>query len=144
MSELEFKTKSGIEDMNELFDKLTEDFTIKTDNTENISTRDGRARAHARASNHGNGQSSYEIGVSAAALKHGNKELLVAGSNANAQNGVYGVAANARASLTYYQDKNNNGGVEVLKADVGGGVGAGVGGVKAKVGAGVTLVGVTN
>ena len=84
---------------------------------------------------------SSEAGASAAALKDGNNEGLVAGSKANAQIGVGGAAANAGASLTSYQHKNNKGGVEVMKADVGGGVGAGLGGVKAKVDAGVTLVG---
>ena len=77
---IEYSTKSGIEDWNETIDKFSK--SKRRDHEASSRTRDGRARSHARASNHGNGQYSSEAGASAAALKDGNKEGLIAESGA--------------------------------------------------------------
>merc|ERR1711915_271063 len=130
--------KCGIEDWNDTIDILSK--AKRKDHTASSKTKGGRARAHARASNHGNGQYSSEAGASAAAMKHGDEEGLIATSGANAQVGYGGASAGANVGVEYYKMENNSGRVDVLNAGVGGGLGIGPAGAKAKVEAGVDLV----
>ena len=140
LSHINSKTKSGVEDLSELYDIITK--SKKDNHVAKCSTEDGRARAHARVSYHDNGQLSCEAGASAAvALKDGNLEQGVVNSKANVQLGLGGASVDAAASITYLQVKTDDGGIDLLKYDVAGGAGAGPGGVKAKVNAGVTIVG---
>ena len=120
---VEYSTKCGIEDWNEAIDTLSK--SNRRDHEASSKTRDGRARAHARASNHGNGQYSSEAGASAAAIKDGNKEALIAESGASAQVGYGGASADANAGVGYFKMEDNDGRLDVLNAGVGGGVGIG-------------------
>ena len=138
MSNVEYGSKCGIEDWNETIDILTK--SKRTDHEASSKTEDGRARAHARASNHGNGQYSSEAAASAAALKRGNKEALIAESAASAQVGYGGASADANAGVGYFKMEDEQGRLDLLNAGVGGGVGIGPAGAKAKVEAGVDLV----
>ena len=96
---IDYDKKCGIEDWNETIDILSK--AKRNDHTASSKTKDGRARAHARASNHGNGQYSSEAGASAAAIKDGDKEGLIATSGANAQVGYGGASAGANAGVEF-------------------------------------------
>ena len=120
---VEYTTKCGIEDWNEAIDTLSK--SNRRDHEASSKTKDGRARAHARASNHGNGQYSSEAGASAAAIKDGNKEALITESGASAQVGYAGASADANAGVGYFKMEDNDGRLDVLNAGVGGGVGIG-------------------
>ena len=135
---VKYSTSCGIEDWNETIDKLGN--AKRTDHEASSKTRDGRARAHARASNHGNGQYSSEAGASACALKEGKKEALIAESGARAQVGYGGASADANAGVEYFKMEDDQGRLDLLKAGVGGGLGIGPAGAKAKVEAGIDLV----
>ena len=76
-------------------------FTCLTMKFRNLHHANGRARAHARASNHGNGQYSSEAGASAAALKDGNKEGLIAESGAKGMNNRLSQIINSHCYLSY-------------------------------------------
>ena len=102
-------------------------------------TRDGRAWAGAKATNHMTGVFSAEASAGASAMKTDDMDLLTAKAGADAQFGLGGAIAEASGEASIM---NFNNGVEVLKGSVGGEVCIGAGGVKAKVDAGVDLVAV--
>lgn len=91
------QTRSGIEDWNDTLNGWIAP-NERTDHIAASKTKDGRARAHAIATDHGSYVSS-EAGASAAALKDGNHEGLIADSHASAQFGLAGAAASAEAGV---------------------------------------------
>jgi len=148
------KNKSGIEDLNNVLEELDDMLTgtdkkkKRTDHIADSSSKDGRANAHARASNHGNGRYSAEASASIIGEKtekeFGHEESFVLSSKAKAEYGPGGAVASARASAAISQYKSDAVDLDVLKADGGGALGAGPGGVVAKVDLGVTILGITN
>ena len=133
------KSSCGIKSVNEYQDKLVKPSNRSTKRS-HAETQDGRARAGAQASDHGTGVVSAGAYAGAAAVKDGNWEALSARSSADAQFGLGGAIAEAGADARYLNYRDDSGSVDVLKGKVGGGLGAGAGGVKAKVSAGVDLV----
>ena len=129
----------GIKTVNEVQDKLTRCGNKKTAEAE-AKTRDGRAWAGARVTDHKSGVYSAEASAGAAAVKDGNAELLKATAGAEAQFGLGGAIAEAGADATYFSLSDDAGSLDVLKGNVGGGVGIGAGGAKAKLEAGVDVV----
>ena len=134
-----YGSSCGIKTVNELQDKLTGGRNKKTAKAE-ASTRDGRAWAGARATDHNSGVYSAGASAGAAALKDDNAELLKATAKADAQFGLGGAIAEAGADATYLSLSDDKASLDVLKGNVGGGVGIGAGGAKAKLEAGVDLV----
>jgi len=132
------KSSCGIKSVNEYQDRIVDG--RKSTKQSYAQTRDGRARAGAKASDHGTGVFSAEAYAGASAVKEGNWEALSARSNADAQFGMGGAIAEAGADARYLTYKDDVGSVDVFKGKVSGGVGAGAGGVKAKLVAGVDLV----
>ena len=133
-----FGSSCGIKTVNELHDKFISG-NKKTAEAK-ARTRDGRAWAGARAADHDNGAFSAEASAGATARKDGNAELLKATASADAQIGLGGAIAEAGADATYLSHSDDKASLDVLKSNVGGGVGIGAGGAKAKLEAGVDLV----
>ena len=137
---IESNSSCGIKSVNEYQDKLVKPDKCRSTKKSYAETEDGRARAGAKASNHGTGVFSAEAYAGASALKDGNWEALSARSSADAQFGTGGAIAEAGADARYLTYGGNAGSIDVIKGKVGGGLGIGAGGAKAKVVAGVDLV----
>lgn len=138
-SRCKFGSSCGIKTVNEFHDKFIRNGNKKTAKAE-ARTRDGRAWAGARATDHNNGAFSAGASAGAAALKDDNAELLKATASADAQFGLGGAIAEAGADATYLSLSDDKASLDVLKGNVGGGVGIGAGGAKAKLDVGVDLV----
>ena len=134
-----FGSSCGIKTVNELQDKFIRNGNKKTAEAK-ARTRDGRAWAGARAADHKNGAFSAGASAGATAVKDGNTELLKATASADAQFGLGGAIAEAGADATYLSLSDDKASLDVLKGNVGGGVGIGAGGAKAKLEAGVDVV----
>ena len=109
----EYGSSCGIKTVNEQFDKFT-----GKQNTKKIEHSTGNKALHRKGN---------------AALGRGSLE-------ADAQIGPLGGIAEGSAEISYFTFSKQEGKIDVLKAKAGGDVGAGLGGVKAKVECGVDLI----
>jgi len=132
--------KSGIADLNETLDKLTGNDQSKVKRGAKAVTSDGRARAGCKSEVGNHGRFNLGADASAAGLKGANHEAFVAGAKTDCQFGYAGFDANAGAELEVLQLGDENLNLDIGKADLGVGVSAGAG-YKAKINAGVTVVG---
>ncbi|KAJ8281128.1 hypothetical protein GJAV_G00063850 [Gymnothorax javanicus] len=138
-----FSSSCGIKSVNEYWDKYTD--TDHRVAAADACADDGISKAYAgaRAANHENGSFSSEAGAGVVAVYDGNHKGGIANAGANAEFGLGGAIAEADADVTAYCYEEDDGKIEVAKGYVGGGLGAGAGGIKAKAEAGVDAVNVS-
>ena len=129
----------GIRSFNEYHDRLMK---MKSETAEaHVETGDAsKAWAGAKATNHYNGHFSSSAHAGAAAISQGNHEVGRAKAIASAEFGLGGAIAEADADATYYSYGDDEAQIDVAKGYVGGGLGIGAGGAKAKLEAGVDFV----
>jgi len=135
-------TTSGIKTLNQRHDNLFEAEDDLEEDKCHVEDRKGPGHfvAGSRATDHKNGHYSSDAYVGLVGIKDGDDTWGRSEASADAEFGVGGAIAEAGVSGTIYSMNNQDGVVEVGKAELGGGLGAGIGGVKAKVDAGVDLV----
>jgi len=135
-------TTSGIKSLNQRHDNLFEAEGELDEEKCHVEDRKGHGNlvAGSRATDHKNGHYSSEAYFGLVGIKDGDDSWGRSEASADAELGVGGAIAEAGVSGTIFAKSNQDGVVEVGKAELGGGLGAGPGGVKAKVDAGVDLV----
>jgi len=135
-------TTSGIKSLNERHDNLFEAESDPEEEKCHVEDRKGLGNfvAGARAKDHKNGHYTSEAYAGLVGKKDGADTWGRSEASADAEFGVGGAIAEAGVSGTIYARNDPDGVVEVGKAELGGGLGAGPGGVKAKVDAGIDLV----
>ena len=129
----------GIRSVNEYHDRLMN--TRSETAQAHVETGDSsKAWAGARATNHNNGHYSSSAHAGVAAISQGNLEVGIAKAIASAEFGPGGAIAEADADATYFSYGDDEAQIDLAKGYVGGGIGAGAAGAKAKLEAGVDLV----
>ena len=103
-------------------------------------TKDGRAYARAKATNHNTGVFSAGAGAGISAIVDGKDRYFDSKANAEAQFGLGGAIAEADVNSAIFRSQAKDGSVSFLEGSLGGGAGVGLGGVKAKVDAKIDAV----
>ena len=132
----------GIRSVNEYQDKLINK-DGKEEETAEAYVEAGdksKAWAGAKATDHKSGHFSADAEAGAALLVQDNHTVHRARADAGAEVGVGGAIAEANADATVYSYQDDVAQIDVAKGHVGGGVGIGPGGAKAKVEAGIDVV----
>ena len=127
----------SIEDVNDGYDKISK--STRKDCVRSSETSDGRARAHVKTQDTGNGHFGAEAGASAALIKDGFGEGGIAKCEAKTDLGCGGVSASANAGLECFKTEGEIGRLDIMNTSLGGELGFGSC-IKAKAGANVEVV----
>ena len=136
-----YGSSCGIRSLNEYQDRLVN--KAEEDKTSEAYVEKGdqsKAWAGAKATDHRNGHYSAGANAGAAALEDGDHTAYRGRADASAEFGVGGAIAEANADATVYSYGDDEAHIDVAKGRVGGGLGIGLGGAKAKLEAGVDAV----